>query len=143
MIPSSSIIGIDRGRFVSTVSAAEWRGLRIDMDYSLKSGPKGDEILSRRTESDRENRSEVHQVTNKVLSFGVDRILATDKNRERNVIPGDIQFLPKVQFLVPSQGEFSPQSGLLINKRLIRPQAIRIAESAGANGRGKITSTVT
>lgn len=89
------------------------------------------------------NRSEViHANITKPLTFGVDRILASDK-KDRNcaVISGnDVSslYLPQMHFMMPphiqAQLDISGASqGIMGHKRLIRPQAIRIAEGGSGN----------
>lgn len=116
----------------------------FNMDYSCKSVLKGDDLLPRKTlhsnnNSDRENKSDGHHQTsnNKMLSFGVDRILASDDKDRNSIIASDMQFLPPVQYMVQNQMDFPTPNGLLINKRLVRPQALRISDNGVVGVRGK------
>lgn len=132
------------------------------MDYSYKavSSPKEEVLKDVVVASSRPasasasdtncNRSEVvHANITKPLTFGVDRILASDK-KDRNcaVIGGsDVSslYLPQMHFMMPPhiQAQLDISQGIMGHKRLIRPQAIRIAEGGGSgnnnnnNCRGK------
>lgn len=108
------------------------------MDYSCKSGLKGSDVLAN---SEKTGCEVIVHTNNKPLTFGVDRILANSDKRERSEVPSYL--LPRMQFMVQPQIQVqmdiinSPGIITSNNKRLIRPQAIRIAsESARDNGRG-------
>lgn len=125
------------------------------MDYSYKavSSPKEEVLKDVVVASSRPasasasdtncNRSEVvHANITKPLTFGVDRILASDK-KDRNVCAviggSDVSslYLPQMHFMMPphiqAQLDISGASqGIMGHKRLIRPQAIRIAEGGGS-----------
>lgn len=115
------------------------------MDFSCKGAPaKGSEILMNRTASAGQCKDSGVVHANKPLTFGVDRILASDLKKDSRA-ESEVQYLPQMQFMLPSnamhfqldQGINHNNNAILLNKRLIRPQAIRIAENAN-NGRGKL-----
>lgn len=103
------------------------------MDVSCESDPLKDEQLMRSSRT-----GNASEIVHKPLTFGVDRILASDKT-VRNEVP----HLHQMQFLINphdvdmniNHGIIGAANGLLINKQLIRPQPIRITEN-NMNGRG-------
>lgn len=115
------------------------------MDYSCKSVAQGSEVLvsSGRTTSEKTGSEVVVVHTSKPLTFGVDRILANSDKRERSEVPSYL--LPQMQFrvqpqiqvqmdIINSQGNINSSNN---NKRLIRPQAIRIASESASNNNGR------
>lgn len=107
------------------------------MDFSCKSVAADQRLLAKSAGS------EIVQLQ-KPLTFGVDRILASDKKdlpasvcEVKSYLPQLHQFIvsPQQQLAVINQGILN---GQLMARNLIRPQAVRINESSGiVNTRGK------